>query len=66
VDAGRFLAFHITQQGPGVHFMRSVLQESLMTIGRSRKATSDIANAALAEHERGLSEAAARRPGPRL
>jgi hypothetical protein len=66
VDIGRYLAFNIVAQGPGVNFMRSKLEESMTTIGLGRKATADIASAALAEHERQLKEAAASKPGPRL
>lgn len=66
VDIGRYLAFHIVRQGPGVNFIRSKLEESMTAIGLGRKATADLANAALAEHERQAEEAAASQPTPRL
>lgn len=64
IEGGRFLAVQITQQGAGVHFMRTVLQDSMMKIGRARGATAQMANAALARHEQEKRDAVQERAGP--
>lgn len=64
VEGGRFLAVQIVQQGGGVNFMRAVLQDSMMKIGRARAATAKMARAELARHEQQQQQAAQRRPGP--
>ncbi|MCB1685754.1 MAG: hypothetical protein R3E82_08695 [Pseudomonadales bacterium] len=64
VEGGRFLAVQIVQQGAGVNFMRAVLQDSMMKIGKARGATTKMARAALASHEQQEQNAAQRRPGP--
>lgn len=66
VEGGRFLAVQITQQGAGVHFMKTVLEDSMMKIGRSRAATAQMASDALARHEQQEREAAQQRSGPQI
>ncbi|MEZ5560132.1 MAG: hypothetical protein R3E86_16500 [Pseudomonadales bacterium] len=64
VEGGRFLAIQIVQQGSGVNFMRAVLQDSMMKIGRARGATAQMAQAALARHEREVRAATQQRRSP--
>lgn len=65
-EAGRFLAVQITRQGAGVYFLRTVLEDSMMKIGRARGVTRQMANDALARHELQMKAATQQRLGPSL